>query len=192
MNRIEFAQCMAYLGAAIGKQLPTESVEVYFDLLGDLPKEVLQTAAKRVVLEHKWATFPSVAEIREAAAETMMGEKKRLSPSEAWELAWEATKKIDPDIEGSLQRHTENLPALVIEAMRVFGIVSLVRGKEPISITRSQFLKVYEQLQERESRLNLLPQKVKDSIEKIGRDYKALPEVSRKLIENIGKGVEDA
>lgn len=192
MTKLEFLPIMAYIGAGIGKRLEEASMDVYYDLLGDLPKDVLQTAAKRVCLEHKWATFPSVAELREAAAETIRGEKKSLSAAEAWELAWNATKKIDLEIEGSFDRACANVPPLVIEAMRSFGLAALIYGEEPVGVVRGQFMKIFEQISARDHRLTLLPQSVKASIEKIGRDHQQLPSVPLKLIQDIGKAVEDA
>lgn len=177
MKKSDFVPIMAYIGAAIGKPQSDYTVEVYFDLLGDLPKEALQIGAKRVILLHPWSTFPSVAELREAAVETLRGVACELSSAEAWQLAWKATGKIDPEVEGSIDRGCDGLPPLIVEAMKAFGIGALCFGKEPISVVRGQFVKIYEQLQRREHRVGLLPTSVTKAIENIGKDA-ALAEIS--------------
>ncbi len=170
MTRPDFANVMAYIAAALQKPVSAESVEVYFDLLHDLPLPVLQLAAKRVVLQHKWATFPSVAELREAAAETMAGVVKDLSPAEAWALAWKAACRIDPEQDGSVERACKGLPLLVCEAMRSFGVNALVYGREPIGVVRGQWMKIYEQLQARTQRERLLPAALKEQVAAIGAE----------------------
>lgn len=174
MDRVEFGKVMAYITAAIGKPLPVESLVVYYDLLGDLPLEVLQTAAKRVCLEHKWANFPSVAEIREAAAETMHGAVKEMSPAEVWDRAWSLVRDIDLEIPHTLEC-LKNQPPIVQESIKVFGLPALVYGKEPVGVIRGQFIKIVEQLQARDRRKALLPESLKQSIAAIGNR----PEVGR-------------
>ncbi len=170
MTRPDFANVMAYIAAALQKPVSAESVEVYFDLLHDLPLHVLQLAAKRVVLQHKWATFPSVAELREAAAETQAGVVKDLSPAEAWALAWRAAGRMDPEVNGSVERALADLNPLVCEAIRTFGIYSLCYSVEPVGIMRSQFMKTYEQLNARQQRQRLLPPALKEQVAAIGAE----------------------
>ena len=168
----EFTSAMAYLTLATGKGLPVKgkddsfgALDVYFDLLKDLSAEVLAVAVRRVALEHKWSNFPTPAEIREAASETIQGQIKELSSAEAWEQAWRAVGRIDLEIEGSLARHTQNIPALVLEAMRAFGIPDMVYSKSSVSVIRGQFVKIYEQLASRDRRQKLFPKKLVDRIE---------------------------
>ena len=184
MTRKEFTAVMAYITAGIQKPLPAESAEVYFDLLGDLRADVFQVAAQRVMTEHVWATFPSVAELRQAAAETMRGELKELSAAEAWKIAWGKACKIDLDMAGSAERHLEAVPSLVREAIVSFGLPALCYGKEPVGVVRGQFLKIYEQLAARERRQLLLPDKVKRQIADTPK--KMLPKSVVKAIAKIG------
>lgn len=170
MSREEFLKAVAYVTAACGKALAPASLEVYFDCLGDLPYDVMLTAAKRVVLEHKFATFPTVAEFREAAAETLRGRVKELSAAEAWEAAWAVVRNTDPEIEGSFARATRDTPPLVVEAIRAFGLQALCYGKEPVGVVRGQFLKIFEQLAARDRRAALLPAPVKLAIEERAAD----------------------
>lgn len=183
MTKKEFLPIMGFLEAATQKPLSKASVDVYFDLLGDLPADVLQIAARRVALAHVWATFPSAAELRQAASETQRGAVSVLSPAEAWELAWRAVGRIDLDIPGSVEKHTAKLPPLVLDAMQAFGIPALVAGKEPVGVVRGQFFKVFEQLAAREERLALLPAPLQ---KQIASKRPALPAPVTKALESIG------
>lgn len=186
MTRIEFAKIMAYITAGCGKPLAESSLEVYFDLLGDLPADVLLTAAKRVLMEHVWATFPSVAELREAAAQTAQGSVQPMSGGEAWQLAYAAVRKIDPEIEGSTERHTKGLPSLVVEALRDFGIPAMITA-DP-NFARPQFIKIFDALAAREHRHALLPASVKTAVAAIGcRDeVKQMPAAVKAIADQVG------
>jgi hypothetical protein len=181
MTKLDFLQIMGYLGAGISRDLPEKSMDVYFDLLGDLPAEVLFTAAKRVILEHKWATFPSIAELREAASQTLRGKVTEISPAEAWELGWRAAGRIDPEIDGSIERACQSLPPVIFETMKAFGINALCYGKEPVGVVRGQFMKIFEQLAAREKREALFPQGLTNSIRG------ALPMKVAEAITDIGR-----
>jgi hypothetical protein len=168
MTRVEFAEVIAYIGFATGRPLADrKAVDVYFDLLGDLDAAVFQTAAKRVVLEHRWATFPTVAELREAAVESARGVVTDLTPAEAWALAWRVACDTDPECDGSFDRACKRakVPPLVVEAIRAFGLNSLCYGEDPQGVVRGQFLKVFEQLAGRDRRMALLPAGVRAAID---------------------------
>lgn len=164
MTRAEFAEVMAYLQSGCGKSLTAHAVEVYFDLLNDIPVVVFRTAARRVLLEHPWSTFPSVAELRKAAVETMRGEVSPITGAEAWEMAWRAAGRIDLEQPGSAERHMQALPQIVQSAMRGFGLASLCSGGEPVSVVRSQFLKLFEGLSKRIERAGLFPPHVQEAV----------------------------
>lgn len=186
MTREEFARVVAYLTAATDRELALDRLEVYFDLLGDLSYETLLTAAKRVALEHRYATFPSVAELRAAAVATARGEVAALSPAQAWELAWRVVRNTDPEIEGSFQRATRGVPPLVVEAIMAYGLQSLCYGAEPVGVVRGQFLKIFEQLASRCSREALLSTAIRREIEAIGRRPKESPPLLGDVLRGIG------
>jgi len=163
MTRIEFAAVIAYIGVGTGKELPTERMDVYFDLLGDLPIEAFKVAAKKVILEHPWATFPSAAELAKATSETVRGRLSELSASEAWEKAWTAVGNIDLEMPHTLEK-LHQLPPSVYEAMKAFGLPAMIYGKEPVTVVRAQFCKIYEQIAARDARAALLPPKLKEEI----------------------------
>lgn len=188
MTNTEFARIIAYLTQGCGKSLTPEQQVVYFDCLGDLSAETFQLAAKRVLMEHKWATFPSIAELREAAALTVRGEVSSLPAAAAWEMAWGAVKCIDLDIDGSVGNAMRNLPPLVRDTMKALGIASLVGGDDPVPVVRAQFMAAYEQLAARAKRQALLPADTRKAIEQAG-ERQAIPAPVRMAIDGIGKDV---
>lgn len=165
MTREDFARIAAVLTLGTGKPLTTDAAEVYFDCLGDLSFDVAKIACKRVLMEHKWATFPSIAELREAAAETLQGTVKELTSGEAWAMAWRAVGCIDPEISGSYSRGVAHLPPIVVEAMEAYGINPLCYGKEPVGVIRGQFIKIFDGLAARDKRRALMPKKLTAQIE---------------------------
>jgi hypothetical protein len=191
VTRTEFLKAIAYIAAGTGKTLAPESLEVYFDCLGDLPCEVLAVAAKRVVLEHKYATFPTVAELREAASLTARGQISDLSPAEAWALAWRAVADTDPEVDGSFERAAKKLKLapLVAEAIRVYGLQSLCYGAEPVGVVRGQFLKIYEQLAARAKRAALLPAAVARAVAEIGAKRPAGSSRVAALLDGVTKAL---
>lgn len=188
MTREEFGIIMGYLVLGTGKELSIDAHEVYFDCLGDLDANTLQIAAKRVLMEHKWATFPSVAELRMAAALTVKNEVSSLSAIEAWEIGWRAIGRIDPDQDGSIERALKGIPDLVLRTIKAMGIANLVCGKDPVPVVRAQFIEAFERLQEREMREALLPDDTRKSIEEHGKG-EAISAPVRLAIIGIGKEV---
>src|SRR5258708_3460140 len=140
-------------------------MDVYFDLLGDLPIEAFKVAAKKVILEHPWSSFPSAAELAKATSETIRGLVSELSSAEAWDKAWTAIGRLDLEMPHTIEAAQKAVPEIVWDAMRTFGLPALVYGKEPVTVVRAQFVKIYEQLAARNARAALLPPKLKEQIE---------------------------
>jgi hypothetical protein len=201
MTREQFREVMAYLSAGIGKTLETDSVRVYFDCLGDLPFDALMLAAKRVLMEHRWATFPSIAELREAASESIRGVVKDVSPAEAWAMAWNVAGSFDPDVHGEYvvngksygsQMHylTHNLPPVVVKAIDAFGVLSLCATSEPVGVLRGQFMKTFEQIAARVKREALMPASLTRAIKK--PPATALPAPVALALAGVGRPVKTA
>ena len=183
MTRSEFLRVTTYLAVGSGKALSADSLEVYFDCLADLPFDVFALAAKRVLMEHRFATFPSIAELREAAAATQQGQVQEMTAAEAWAIAWGVAANTDPEVAGSFARASANCPAVVLEAIRCFGLTALCYGTEPVGVVRGQFMKMFEQLAGRRKRVALLPPALTKEIEATGRRG---PELLGNMLAGIG------
>lgn len=191
MTAKDFTTCMAYLEVGINQPLPKNRAEIYWDLLNDLPIDVLRTAAKRVLLEHQWATFPSVAQLRQAASDTILGQVAELPPAEAWAQAWKAVTRIDPEVsgpymmrdkEGVMRQYPsqtaaimDSLPFLVAKTINAYGIRALTHGQEPIGVVRGQFLKMFDQITTKHKKLALMPPALKREIEQQNKGTLSAP-----------------
>lgn len=71
MTRVDeqaFATFMAMLGTAFERgDLTTTKIEMYFDFLSDLDIRAIEKATREIIRFRKYPTFPTIAEIREAA-----------------------------------------------------------------------------------------------------------------------------
>lgn len=171
MTRIEFAPIMAYLATACGASAPTrEQAEVYFDLLGDLPAQLVQSAAKQVAMEHNYPNLPPVGLIRKAAI--ALREPTTPGPK-AWEMFCKAVSRYGSgrqrlwangrfhEIDNE-QLGLASLPPDVARAARAFGWNTLCdTTREDMGIAQTQFLKVYAQLGAHEQREAIMPPDVR-------------------------------
>lgn len=176
MEKRDFVAVMGYVSAGCGKPISTEAVEVYWDLLGDLPLPALQASARRCLLEHRYATFPQVGEIRRLAEEIVAGD--RLTAGEAWALSLRAIRDY------GYMRQADglaSLPPLVRKAMEAMGWQDTCESQAGIEIIRAQFTKIYDTLAQREQREGLLPLGLREEIAQIGRQQpKRLAEGQRR------------
>ena len=195
MTHAEFASALAYLTAGCGKQLTDAATEVYWDCLGDLSVDAFRAAAKSVIMRHPWATFPSIAELREAAVEIQSGTGKQVTAQVAWSLACRAAGKIDPAIQGEYvvirngerkvySSQTEyafdGLPPEVVSTLRTFGIHRLM-GNEPMGVLQAQFVQTYQGLISAAKRDAVLPAPLRQEIDRISERAKLPPTVAASL-----------
>lgn len=61
----EFAKCMAVLASGVGREMPDEMVEVWYQVLGDLSVGQLRRGIVEALRTHKFAGFPPVGVIRD-------------------------------------------------------------------------------------------------------------------------------
>jgi hypothetical protein len=168
MTNVEFARIATIIGIACRKPLTEDELVVYYRYLGDLPADVLQLAADRVLLDRVYTNFPSVGELRHAAASIARGNVVELTAAEAWKIGWQIIAATDPEIEGDFARASTNAPKLVVETIQSLGLCALCYGKEPVAVVRAQFIKAFEQLKERDEQRALLPTATRQDIEQRG------------------------
>lgn len=183
MTNTEFIEVMGYLTAGSGKDIPAAAKLVYFDCLQDLGFEAFKLGAKWVLMHHRFATFPTIAELREASTSASRGTVVELSPAKAFEIAWKIIANTDPEIEGSFARAAKGAPPAVVETIRAMGIPALCYGKEPVGVVRAQFERSFTQIAAGEKRRALLPASLTQAIE--GRGAKSLP---ANVLDGIGIG----
>lgn len=205
MNRKDFNAVITFLEVATGKPIveglpgaddtkkqAVARIAVYFELLGDLPLATLRLAAKQVALQHRWASFPSAAEIRQAAAEILGNKIGGLTAAEAWAMVARVADAVDPSHAGSyirngieypsmLEAFLDGAPEMVRRAVFTFGIAQLCDRREPIGVVRAQFTKTFETLAAKDQSRLLLPAAMQQAIAN-----NAAPETAG-LLEGIGQ-----
>jgi hypothetical protein len=158
VNKAEFAKIAAYLSAGIGKKMPSESMDVWYDLLQDLPAELVLMAVKKVLVTYEYATIPPVGVIRKAAAE--LATSSLPSGLEAWNEAINAIRYFG---QYRMAEGLESLSPPVRETVELLGWrdMCLVDKTEVI---RSQFLKAWDAVAKREMDRAGLPAPVQEWI----------------------------
>lgn len=180
MIRLEFMQGIHLLKTAIGKEPKPEQVEVYWQVLQELPGGCFRAGCLKVLAEHVWNTFPSIAELFQAARH--FAAPTGLTAAEAFAIAQKAATLIDPELTGphrvkvggewrEYSSQAEyvfdrlKVPPAVRKAIETFGVEALCSTTEPIGVTRAQFAKTFDQLTDRERRQSELPGIVRQVLE---------------------------
>ena len=165
MTRPEFACVVAYLVTATGKVMPFAQMEVFFDLLGDLPARAVEDAARRAVASSPYPAIPPVGVLRALALEATR--PTALTWGEAWGLVLAAVRRFGWDRE---REALASLPDAVARAARCMGWERLcAAAPEHAHANRSQFRDVYTPIVEREQRAAALPPPSRALLAGIGR-----------------------
>ena len=130
---------LADLRRAFPRQdVTVETIVVYQRELADVPAAVLEVAVRTVIRASRW--FPTVAELREVAAEHMLklpGEAEALAQIEArmvWARQPESTRGAPP------------LHPLAQEALDRVGGFHTFRVAEDATVIRGQYGRLYREL----------------------------------------------
>ena len=129
------------------------TAELWAKLLADIPYEVAEKALMKVLVSCRH--FPTVAEIREAAADLT---NPVPSPAEAWE---EVLANISRYGHYDAERGVKALSPVTSKAVRAIGYTEICLS-ENIDATRAHFFRVYEQYAKREKECAVLPPKVRE------------------------------
>lgn len=170
----EFAGIAGFISTAVGKQMTVNQIEVYHDLLADLPTDAVRLGAKMSILEATISVIPLPGVIRRYAVEAMTA--RTVGAGEAFELARTAIRLF-----GYL-RKAEGLASLtgpVRRAVEQVGWESWCDSDNPEAL-RAHFNKFYESETKRQQRDALLPPQMKTAIEvsrEAARLSSALPKI---------------
>jgi hypothetical protein len=185
MTRTETASVLAYMGEVWpnSKEASAKTLDVWFDLLGDLPFQAVQKAIRGLAMTHG-PFAPGVADIRRAA----MGSRFP-TPIEAYGQAMEALDTLFIYSDGYECEGMKLMHPLARKALELFGIREL-NDADP-TFARPQFMKAYESLLARAEEDAALPLSFKQEIEALRSGQPALPEnvqKARDLIAAVAAG----
>lgn len=165
-TKAELAKVVGFLAASFpAAKITDQTIEAYIAMLEDVPIEILRVAIQQCANDSKF--FPSLAEIRERVAAVTRPAKA--NAAEAWEQVMIAMRRDGfykhPQFDDSILQRT-------VEAMDWQALCS----SENIPADRAHFMKIYDQLAERERREgNLLPSSKQLRAELTGNGRKELP-----------------
>ena len=151
MDKNEFGMFASAIRTFYPKEqiLPNkEAMQLWYRELCDIPFDVAEAALRKWVSTQKWS--PSIAEIREMAAEVAHGEA--LDWTEAWEKTCYAIRRY------GLYRPKEaleSLDPLTRECVKRMGFTNLCTSENPIA-DRANFRQCFEILAKREQIRNQL------------------------------------
>ena len=169
MTRAETAKILAVLAASYPKfEVDDLKVRVWHEMLGDLDYATANMAAKKLILENNFP--PSIAEVRKAAMEILNPEV--MTAAEAWGEVERAVRTY------GYYRETEALESMspsVAKVVEYIGWQNICLNEEP-GVIRGQFLKMYQQVRERDRREMLLPADLRQGIQRLAgmMDMKAI------------------
>lgn len=147
-TKAELAKVVGFLAASFpAARITDQTIEAYIAMLGDVPIEILRVAVQQCANDSKF--FPSLAEIRERVA--IVSGPARANSAEAWEQVMIAMKR-----HGFYKRPSfdDSLLQRAVDAMDWQALCS----SENTIADRAHFMKIYDQLAERERRESqLLP-----------------------------------
>lgn len=156
MNKKEFAIFASALRTYYPKEniLPNDqALELWYKQLSDIPYNVAEVTLNKWVATNKWS--PSIADIRQQAAELTQGEAKE------WGEAWQETIKAINNY-GSYRESEAlaSMDAVTAKTVKMLGFKNLCFS-EDLNIDRANFRKIYETEIEREKQRQQLPPKLK-------------------------------
>jgi len=163
MTKAETAKLLTLIAANYSKfDVPDIKVNLWFELLNDLPFNLVQTALKKVMLTSPYP--PTIADLRKAAAEIITPIGETLDAGKAWGEVQKAIQKCGwCDPEGAYKLMSP-LTKEVVEQISWQEICS----SEETGVIRGQFMKMFNTLADRHKEQKMLPEKLKAEIEKIG------------------------
>lgn len=164
MTKKEVSKLLAVLAAAYPRFESDElKVTVWHEMLNDIDYQVAQLAVKKCILEFVFS--PSIAEVRQAAIRIMSPQE--ITAAEAW---GEVEKAIKDHGYYSESQAIGSMSPLTARVVQYLGWREICLSTEP-GVIRGQFLKMYGQVEKRESEQMILPAEVKNKIQMIGQKH---------------------
>lgn len=139
---------IAKLSIAFDKQMADEQIDLYINMIYDLPSDALEKAVDHIIANEKF--FPAIATIRKTAVEQHWNEQL-LSPEEAWAFICRRISK------GGRAAGTTGLTLEMKFAVDACGgWMALCQSEHP-QRDRYTFTKAYKDRQERVKQLQSQP-----------------------------------
>lgn len=180
-DETDILRVLAVLSTAFPNfKMAENTPEIYFQLLSDIPTDLLKAAVLQCCGEAGRAFAPSIGEIRGAVADIRRAVSGVPSSYQAWQ---EVMRQMV--IVGSY-RQPEFSHQLIAATVRTLGWRNLCLSENQVA-DRARFIQAYEQLEKRaEQDLMMLPQ-VRGYIEAHGNQLPAPTDSIKMLAEKLAK-----
>lgn len=159
MDRAEFSKMAMVIRTSYPQSqvLTTrEAMDVWYEMLGDIPNEAATMAVKKWVASEKWP--PTIADIREAAAKAVTPEIPE------WSDAWE--KVIQAIGRWGIHRESEALATMNETAQQTVKRMGwqYICLSENIGVERATFRDIYTAIKARKDQQAKLPESLAERI----------------------------
>jgi hypothetical protein len=157
MTRAEQKKILAILITAWPEhRLPDTTLQLYAELLADLPYAAVVAAVRRLIQTRVYPTIPTVGEIRRTVADLML--PRLPTPDEAWAQVSEANRRwgyMHP------QQALDSLHPLVRRVASAIGWRAICESEQP-DVIRAQFTRLYGYALDRARTEAVLPPGLQD------------------------------
>jgi hypothetical protein len=136
---------------------------VWYTMLNDLPYELLEAAIQKHILQSNSPFFPSINEIRTKALEILSPES--ITAAEAWGEVLRAVQNYGMY---NMEEGLKSLKPLTRKVAEAVGFRTIcIASEDEIGVVRGQFLKMYEQMANRQRQEALLPEGMKKKLQEL-------------------------
>lgn len=171
MTKKETVELITYIGSNYEsilnktKEQLEMMVELWYDCLKDLDYEIVKQALKKTILESKY--MPTIAEIRQNAIQMITPRRK--TGIEAWSDAYKLICRGTT----VTQKEFDNLEPNI---KKFFGSVSQLKdyatnAETNMDVVRSNFLKSYDILEQRNKEIDLMLPETKARLEQLQNSF---------------------
>ena len=167
MNKQELVQIMTILGSnyqSIGKQLEDQEkkkivFQTWYECLGDLDFKLVMAAVKKSIINSSFA--PTIHDIRTSALELVTPNENKKSPIEYWNEAFKMITRGTYMTQEEFEKYSPVVRRFFGDNVAQVKELAMTDMSRINTVTKGQFLKHIDILQEREKEENLLPESLK-------------------------------
>lgn len=160
ITEADFRKIMGVLGTAYPRfQLEGPTIEVYFQILSDLPPELLKATTLHLAATSKW--FPAASEIRDAAFELVERQSGVPDATQAWE---EVTRELGAS--GYMRAPQFSHPTINAAVNATGGWRNLCMSTNTVA-ERARYIQAYQMLVKRERAVTRMLPAVRDAVAKV-------------------------
>lgn len=162
MTKSEIAKILAVLAASYSKfDVDDLKVQVWHEMLGDLDYKLVQVAVQKLILESPYP--PAIADIRKQVVEITTPHDEKIDAATAWGEVEKAIQLYGYYREAEAMASMSPRTAKIV---KYIGWQEICLSEEP-GVVRGQFLKMYQQIADREQKEKLLPQGLRDEMQRL-------------------------